>query len=387
MARLIFLNRVIRTGVSMSISKGWFKLIRSDLDTYFKNDCELLGFYVSLCGMVDRQEKKVWSGKCMVTIPAKTLPTTLSKLMVGLNGESKNYVTLRLRKLEKMGLILIKKRTVTGMESGTASLLITIRDDGEYRLFENDLVTESVTESVTLAGRMRDGERDGSPEYLNGSSQLKFPRKGKQKIEKEKEKETEKEIEQSTTIRSQAPESRAPTFLDPLNDVAIKKEKAKSFSEYPIDIQMLATNWKEHANKIQPNRTWEETKFCEAIEKIIKSKSLKITCQELMAVFKWAQNDSFWSSLIISPACLKKTSKNGLTKLDNILTQYHKGRKLDFDLMAAAKKLSKGNVSNVLKIDPEAKSEAPKYNRELTDKEAELYYYYRELPKGVYRVN
>ncbi len=86
------------------------------------------------------------------------------------------------------------------------------------------------------------------------------------------------------------------------------------------DLMNLALRWLEYATE---NMKWKkgtelDTKYYKAL--LLVKEYLDCSVKDLEIIFNWSVKDDFWQSQVFSPISLLTKKKNGLRKIDNLLT-------------------------------------------------------------------
>lgn len=102
------------------------------------------------------------------------------------------------------------------------------------------------------------------------------------------------------------------------------KAKHGNTSRGTAEDRRLAERWHAHALSHQPWLKHSIEKFSEGVARL--KRSVGLTDDEAIALFEFIAKDEFWRDKALSPASLlKKSSRNDMRKVDNILSQMKKG--------------------------------------------------------------
>jgi hypothetical protein len=114
------------------------------------------------------------------------------------------------------------------------------------------------------------------------------------------------------TKSTPSPNGEAP--LSSSDQSSVIKDKTTDFQK------ALALEWIEHAKKHQPwnEKRFKVEKYADGIRRI--QNSIKVSDEHMTEMLRWIKQDQFWCDKAISPMSLLSKSKNGLRKLDNVLT-------------------------------------------------------------------
>ena len=120
------------------------------------------------------------------------------------------------------------------------------------------------------------------------------------------------------------------------NDIQKNTRKLR-FSENDL---VISKAWEGHAKDISPGIKYNIKNQADAIRRI--REKLKFTDEQFFELLEFVRNDEFWRDKSMSPnGLLKRSSSNGLMKIENILTSMHNNKtcKTQRAAIAVAKKL------------------------------------------------
>ncbi len=91
--------------------------------------------------------------------------------------------------------------------------------------------------------------------------------------------------------------------------------------EIDLTVEKISREWLEWSTGKFPflAKRMTQEKFYSALMKT--KKTLEMTSEQIEAMYRWIKKDSFWSEHAISPSSLLTDSRNGIKKIDNILSQ------------------------------------------------------------------
>jgi hypothetical protein len=91
--------------------------------------------------------------------------------------------------------------------------------------------------------------------------------------------------------------------------------------EIDFTVEKVSREWLEWSTGKFPflAKRMTQEKFYSALMKA--KKTLEMTSEQIEAMYDWIKKDSFWSEHAISPSSLLTDSRNGIKKIDNILSQ------------------------------------------------------------------
>lgn len=107
----------------------------------------------------------------------------------------------------------------------------------------------------------------------------------------------------------------------PPNSTGIaSRSPLKSKLDFDESDLSLAERWSQYASEKQPWRKFNTAKFADAIRRV--RNSVGLDSAQMVGLFEFATTHEFWADNVISPAgLLKKSSRNDLRKIDNLLAE------------------------------------------------------------------
>jgi len=128
---------------------------------------------------------------------------------------------------------------------------------------------------------------------------------------------------------------------DKLKKKSKKKPHLKDpFHATPLEVA-LGVSWLKFAKEQIPHArhtTWTEERFAKDLNKV--KQYAKLTDDQMVELLDFIRGDDIWRPNAVSPASLMKTSRNGLKKIDNLLSSWRKKSKpaipaVDWDFVFA----------------------------------------------------
>lgn len=241
---------------------GWTKTYRNLDNNWVGKDGWAYAIFIRLISWANYEPTKLYSKGDLITIERGQLLTSVRELADSFRFD-RSTVERRLQALEKDNMIVRKVR-----HRGT---IITICNYDKYQCINDMRETDfSHTTSTTSA------TRPATPSALN------------------------KEVKN------------------------IRNKEVKNIPSANADFLGIAKSWLEFAQKEMPWKKaepkWSIEGFALELEKV--SRLSGVTVSGLEEILEFIRKDEFWAKNAVSPfGLLKKSSKNDLRKIDNIITK------------------------------------------------------------------
>ena len=283
--------------MSSKSKNGWVKIWRKMLDGDLDCDFFTWSLFTRLIFMANWKPGKIKRQGQLQEVQRGEIVTSIKKL-AQITGSSRNRISRHLQYLTQTGRISYK--------TDTKGTWITILNYSKYQ-------------DVEVGGETSSGAPNGTPHEAPSGTRTK-----KDKKERRKEGEEDKECTTYTVRDNPAPHDK---------DIAPPKKVAK-YKYTPAEMD-LATEWASVTAKKWPHVKRDAERWAHDIG--VTKRSLGFSDQQMEALMRFIYQDEFWRDVVQSPLGLRRTSKNGLRKVDNILAKLRKKHYSHADTMAWAK--------------------------------------------------